>query len=82
MVADIEMDNGVNLAFQQGFDLFLSITGKAEVTRSREKMQEHWVKDLDNWFEDGLDTPGLAMITVVAKQIKYWQGEDEGEVKL
>ncbi|NIJ55678.1 pyridoxamine 5'-phosphate oxidase family protein [Dyadobacter arcticus] len=82
MVADIEMDNGVNLGFQQGYGLFISITGTAEVTRSREKMEEHWVEDLDKWFEEGLDTPGLAMITVAAKQIKYWQGEDEGEIRL
>ncbi|TLU98958.1 pyridoxamine 5'-phosphate oxidase family protein [Dyadobacter luticola] len=82
MVSDIEMDNGVNLGFQQGYELFISITGKAEVTRDKEKMAEHWVDELEDWFEDGLDTPGLAMITVIAKQIKYWQGEDEGEVKL
>ena len=45
-------------------------------------MEEHWVSDLDQWFEDGLDTPGVAMVIVKAKRIKYWQGEDEGEVKL
>ncbi|MCE7061525.1 pyridoxamine 5'-phosphate oxidase family protein [Dyadobacter sp. CY343] len=81
MVSDIEMDNGVNLSFQGIKDIFISITGKAEVTRSREKMEEHWVEELNAWFEDGLDTPGIAMITVEAKQIKYWQGEEEGEVK-
>ncbi|KAA0991370.1 pyridoxamine 5'-phosphate oxidase family protein [Dyadobacter aurulentus] len=81
MVSDIEMDNGVNLSFQGGQDIFISITGRADVTRSREKMEEHWVEELDAWFEEGLDTPGLAMITVAAKQIKYWQGEEEGEVK-
>jgi general stress protein 26 len=84
MVNDIEMDSGVNLSFQagEGNDIFISIAGKGEVTRSREKMEEHWVEELNDWFEEGLDTPGLAMITVVAKQIKYWQGMDEGEVKL
>jgi general stress protein 26 len=78
------MDSGVNLSFQagEGNDIFISIAGKGEVTRSREKMEEHWVEELNDWFEEGLDTPGLAMITVVAKQIKYWQGMDEGEVKL
>ena len=81
MVSDIEMDNGVNLSFQGGQAIFISITGKADVTRSREKMEEHWVEELEGWFEEGLDTPGLAMISVAAKQIKYWQGEEEGEVK-
>ena len=43
---------------------------------------EHWDKSLDRWFEQGVDTPGLAMIEVEAKRIHYWDGEDEGEVRL
>lgn len=82
MVSDIELDSGVAVSFQGRNDIYISIAGKAEVTRTREKMEEHWVDSLNDWFEQGLDTPGLAMITVIAKQIKYWQGEDEGEVKL
>ncbi|KQS24666.1 pyridoxamine 5'-phosphate oxidase family protein [Dyadobacter sp. Leaf189] len=82
MVSDIEMDSGVNLSFNGDDDIYISIAGKADVTRSREKMEEHWVEELEMWFEDGLDTPGIAMISVAAKQIKYWQGEEEGELKL
>ena len=83
MVGDIELDNGVNLTFQTGDkDLFIAISGKAEVTREKDEMKEHWQDQLSAWFEDGLDTEGLAMITVKAKRIKYWQGEDEGEVSL
>ncbi|WP_031530550.1 pyridoxamine 5'-phosphate oxidase family protein [Dyadobacter crusticola] len=82
MVSDIEMDSGVNLSFNGDNDIFISIAGKADVTRTREKMEEHWVEELEAWFEDGLDTPGIAMISVAAKQIKYWQGEEEGELKL
>lgn len=82
MVSDIELDNGVNLTFQGGKDIFISVAGKADVTRSREKMEEHWVAELEQWFEEGLDTPGIAMISVNARHIKYWQGMEEGEVKL
>lgn len=82
MVSDIELDNCVNLTFQGEKDIFISVAGKAEVTRSKDKMSEHWVAELDQWFEEGLDTPGLAMISVKAKQIKYWQGMEDGEVKL
>ena len=82
IVGDIELDSGVNLTFQGDEDIFISIGGTAEVTRSKEKMEEHWQEQLSAWFEDGLDTPGIAMISVKAKYIKYWQGEDEGEVKL
>ena len=30
----------------------------------------------------GVDMPDLALIKVHAKRIKYWEGEDEGEVTL
>lgn len=82
MVSDIELDNVVNLTFQGEKDIFISVAGKAEVTRSKDKMGEHWVAELEQWFEEGLDTPGLAMISVKAKQIKYWQGMEDGDVKL
>jgi len=82
MVSDIELDSKVNLTFQGKKDIWISVSGKAEVSREREDMEEHWVEELNQWFEEGLDTPGIAMITVKAKRIKYWQGEEDGEVKL
>ena len=45
-------------------------------------MVKHWNPDLDRWFAQGLDTPGIVLIRVTAKRIKYWQGEDQGEVTL
>ena len=45
-------------------------------------MEEHWLKELEQWFKDGLDTKGIVMIHVKAKRIKYWHNEDEGEVKV
>ena len=81
-VGDIEKNNHVNLTFQGKKDIFVSVAGKAKLITSKEKMQEHWLKELDQWFEQGLDTPGVVMIEVQADRIKYWQNMDEGEVKL
>ncbi len=36
--------------------------------------------DLDRYFPDGIDTPGVVMIRVHAERIRYWDGEDEGEI--
>jgi len=81
-VKDIEKDNHVNLTFQGKKDIFISVTGEAAVTTDRAEMEDHWIKELEQWFEKGLDTPGVAMIKVKADRIKYWQEMDEGEVKL
>lgn len=40
------------------------------------------MKDLDRWFKQGIDTPGLTLIKVSARRLHYWDGYDEGELKL
>lgn len=82
MVADIEADPTVSLAFQ-GEDMFMvAVQGKGEIVRDKAAFEEHWNPDLDDWFEDGVDTEGLVMIKVSAKRVHYWDGEENGEVKL
>lgn len=82
LVKDLEKNNHVSLTFSGPKKLFLSVSGKAKLIRSKDKMAEHWVKSLDQWFKDGIDTKGVVMINVKAKRIKYWQEEDEGEIVL
>ncbi|MDB5043971.1 MAG: pyridoxamine 5-phosphate oxidase [Deinococcus sp.] len=81
-VHDIRKDDQVQLAFQGKDYFFATVQGKAELIEDRAQMQEHWSPDLDRWFKDGLDTPGIMMIKVDAKRIHYWDGEEDGEVKL
>ncbi|MDB5678801.1 pyridoxamine 5'-phosphate oxidase family protein [Sphingomonas bacterium] len=88
MVADIARDPRVALTFQGKAGLlgmrpfFVAVEGEADVIRDKARFAEHWSKGLDRWFEQGVDTPGLAMLHVRATRIHYWDGEDEGEVKL
>ena len=81
-VKDIAENPSVNLSFSGANDLYISIVGKAKLIRTKAKMEEHWLKELEQWFKDGLDTAGIVMIHVKANRIKYWQREDEGEVKI
>ncbi len=61
---------------------FVSVSGNAKLIKDREKMREHWNKDLEIWFDKGIETPGITMIEVDAKHIKYWSGREEGELNL
>ena len=82
MVADIEADPTVSLAFQ-GDDMFMvAVQGKGDIVRDKAAFGDHWNPDLDDWFEDGVDTAGLVMIKVSAERVHYWGGEENGEVKL
>ena len=87
-VADIGRDPQVGLAYQAKSGMlgmrpfFLTVEGRAALIKDKAQFQAHWTKDLDRWFEEGVDTPGLVMIKVHAERLHYWDGEDEGEIRL
>lgn len=88
MVRDIDADPKVGLSFQgkSGMlgmrPLFIAIEGEASLIRGKARFAEHWTKDLDRWFKQGIDTPGLVLIKVRGQRAHYWNGEDEGELVL
>jgi len=88
MVRDIGSDPNVGLSFQGKAGLFgvrpffVAVEGRADLIRDRAEFAAHWTSDLDRWFKQGIDTPGLTMIRVRADRVHYWDGEEEGEAKL
>ena len=82
MVADIRRDPRVGLSFQGRKGFAVAVEGQAEIIQDKAAFQAHWTEDLDDWFEDGVDTQGLVMIKVHAHRVHYWDGEDNGEVRV
>jgi general stress protein 26 len=62
--------------------VFVHIEGRAELIKDKAQFEAHWTKDLDMWFEEGADTPGLTLIKVVGVRAHYWDGTDQGEFLL
>lgn len=87
-VADIEHDPRVALSLQghEGLfaktPLFIAVEGEAELIRDKAQFQAHWTQDLDRWFAEGADTPGVVLIRVRAQRIRYWEGEISGEFRI
>lgn len=87
-VKDIEREPHVGLGYQSKSGMlgmkpmFIAIEGRAELIRDKGQFAEHWTKDLETWFKDGVDTPGLVLIKVKAERLHYWDGMDEGELSL
>ncbi len=87
-IGDIERDPQVGLAFTgaKGLlgrpPLFIAVEGKATLIRDKEAFRQHWTKDLDRWFDKGIDTPGIVLIKVHADRIHYWDGQKQAEVAL
>lgn len=88
MVSDIERDPKVGLSFQGSKGLlgrppvFVHVEGRAEIIRDKAAFAAHWNRELDHWFEQGIDTPGLVMLRVKAARITCWEGEDEADIPL
>lgn len=85
-VRDIQRDANVGLSLQGNKSLlgapgiFISIEARAELIRDKAEFEKHWNKDLEIWFEQGVDTPGIVLIKCHASRIHYWDGKDEGEL--
>ncbi|MCL6729570.1 pyridoxamine 5'-phosphate oxidase family protein [Sphingomonas hankyongi] len=87
-IRDIQSDANVGLSLQGKSGalgmkpFFITIEGSAELIKDKGRFEEHWTKDLDAWFKEGIDTPGLTLIKVHAQRLHYWDGLDEGEIEL
>ena len=54
--------------------LYASVSGRAEVVRDRAKIEELWRPHLRAWFPEGVETPDVALLKVVAERAEYWDG--------
>ena len=87
-VHDIARDPQVGLGYQAKSGMlgmkpfFITVEGRGELIRDKGTFAEDWNPDLDRWFEQGVDTPGLVLIKVAAERLHYWDGYDEGELVL
>ncbi|MDR6233591.1 pyridoxamine 5'-phosphate oxidase family protein [Pseudomonas oryzihabitans] len=86
-IRDIEQDPAVGLTFTEGKSLlgkpglFVAIDGRAELIRDKAQFEAHWTKSLQLWFPQGTDTPGMILIKVQAERVRYWDGEEQGELR-
>lgn len=73
-VDEARADHDVNLAYAdaKGFR-FVTVAGRAQVVHDRTKMDELYTPSLTIWFEDGLETPGIALLRVTPVEAEFWE---------
>ncbi|HEY9688145.1 MAG TPA: pyridoxamine 5'-phosphate oxidase family protein [Coleofasciculaceae cyanobacterium] len=69
---EIRSNDHVLVTFQDGRDRFVSITGRAELIRDRQKVDELWKESFKVWFPEGKEDPNLSLIHVRAQEGEYW----------
>lgn len=72
-VAEIQADSDVNLTYAEPKDdLYVSVSGKADLVRDRSKIDELWNPSLKAWFKGGKDDPHIALLRVTVTEAEYW----------
>lgn len=82
VVSEIKRNAQVHLGFEGNNNLFISVSGKATPVTSKAVMKKHWIDQLKQWFEEGVDTPGIIMIHVKATRIRYWEKSKEADIRI
>jgi general stress protein 26 len=81
-IRQLEADPTVMLDFSGEKD-WVSLRGTAKLHRDDKALfEKHWSKDIDRWFPDGVDTPGLVLIQVSANEAELFGATGEGIVDL
>ena len=82
-VEEIERDNRVNASYAEPKDnVYVSVSGKASISKDRQKMEELWNPILKAWFPKGLDDPHICLLRVDVEQAEYWDSPSSTLVQI
>jgi general stress protein 26 len=71
--SEIQGDNRVQLFYSnKGNAEFLSVYGRASISKDRQKIEELWTPIAKAWFEDGKDDTAISVIKVIPEDVYYW----------
>jgi general stress protein 26 len=72
-VHEIEKLPKVNVSFADPDNQhYVSISGRAQLVRDRNKIDELWKPELKMWFPNGKDDPDVALLRVSPDKAEYW----------
>lgn len=82
-VDEVQHNQHVNLSYAEPNDQkYVSVSGKAQLVRDRQKIEELWNPLFKAWFPQGLDDPDLALLKVSLDKAEYWDSPSSKVVRL
>jgi general stress protein 26 len=70
---EIRNDSHVNVSFaDESKNVYVSISGKAHVSKDPAKIDELWNEAFKAWFPEGKDDPNVAVLRVAVNSAEYW----------
>ncbi|WP_114782270.1 pyridoxamine 5'-phosphate oxidase family protein [Botryobacter ruber] len=80
---ELKQDSHVNLSYAKpGDNLYVSVSGRATLSRDKAKIDELWNPALKAWFPEGKDDPNIGLIKVTIDHAEYWDSPNSAVVHL
>jgi general stress protein 26 len=80
---EIKHDSHVNLSYADpGKNLYVSVSGTAQVSRDKQKIDELWDPSLKAWFPEGKEDPNVALLRVKVTKGEFWDTHSNTMVHL
>ncbi len=81
-VDEIRHDSHVNVAYADTENSsFVSLSGRAEVSKDRNKIHELWNPMYKAWFPNGEDDPEIAALKVTVEIGEYWDAPSNAIIR-
>ena len=70
---EIKNESHVNVSYaDESKNVYVSISGKAHVSKDPKKIEELWNPAFKAWFPKGKDDPNVAILRVAVNSAEYW----------
>lgn len=73
---NLQENSQVDIAYSHLGDYnFLSVSGKAIISRDQARIDKYWNKMMDAWFEKGKEDPNIRVLKVETSDAHYWDNK-------
>ncbi|WP_162426384.1 pyridoxamine 5'-phosphate oxidase family protein [Pontibacter pudoricolor] len=80
---ELKNDSHVNLSYADpSNNLYVSVSGRASLSRDKAKIDELWNPAMKAWFPEGIDDPNVGLIKVTIDKAEYWDSPNSAVVHL
>lgn len=81
-VDEIRHNAHVNVAYADTKNAtFISLSGKAQISKDRQKIHELWNPMYKAWFPQGEDDPEISVIKVEVEDAEYWDAPSSALIR-
>lgn len=83
LVAEVKADPSAVTTYkaEEGFT-YVSISGRVSVETDDELKRRYWLPELDRWFPNGPEDPGVTLLRLQAEHADWWTEQGDGSADL